>query len=95
MATSIVLTRDLRAAKAWIREKAQGSERYGIIVSSQAERLKSHALDVKTSVKPVHWFLNGKDDVRPSYYLEDVATIDWKSTLRQCIGAVLRRSGKE
>jgi DUF2075 family protein len=23
---------------------------------------------------PVHWFLDGKDDVRSSYYLEDVAT---------------------
>ena len=31
-------------------------------------------LDVKTPVNPVHWFLNGKDDVRSSYYLEDVAT---------------------
>jgi hypothetical protein len=44
------------------------------VVSSQAERLKPHALDVKTPVNPVHWFLNGKDDVRSSYYLEDVAT---------------------
>jgi DUF2075 family protein len=43
-------------------------------VSSQAERLKPHALDVKTPVNPVHWFLNEKDDVRSSYYLEDVAT---------------------
>ena len=23
---------------------------------------------------PVHWFLDDKDDVRSSYYLEDVAT---------------------
>jgi len=23
---------------------------------------------------PIHWFLDGKDDVRSSYYLEDVAT---------------------
>jgi DUF2075 family protein len=44
------------------------------VVSSQAERLKPHALDVKTPVDPVHWFLNDKDDVRSSYYLEDVAT---------------------
>ena len=44
------------------------------MVSSQAERLKPHALHVKTPVNPVHWFLNGKDDVRSSYYLEDVGT---------------------
>jgi len=41
---------------------------------SMAERLKPYAVDVKSPVNPVHWFLNGKDDVRSSYYLEDVAT---------------------
>ena len=25
-------------------------------------------------MNPIHWFLNGKDDVRSSYYLEQVAT---------------------
>ena len=70
----IVLTRDLNAARAWLRAKAQGSERYGIVVSSSAERLKPYAVDVKTPVDPVKWFLNDKDDVRSSYYLEDVAT---------------------
>jgi hypothetical protein len=70
----IVLTRDLNTARRWLRGKARGSERYGIVVSSQAERLKPHALDVKTPVNPVHWFLNDRDDVRSSYYLEDVTT---------------------
>jgi hypothetical protein len=70
----IVLTRDLQAARRWLRAQARGSERYGIVVSSQAERLKPHALDVRTPVNPVHWFLNDRDDVRSSYYLEDVAT---------------------
>lgn len=70
----IALTRDLSKAKQWLKEKARGSERYGLIVSSQAQRLKPHAIDVKSPVNPVHWFLNGKDDVRSSYYLEDVAT---------------------
>ena len=31
-------------------------------------------MDVKSPVDPVHWFLDGKEDVRSSYYLEDVAT---------------------
>ena len=70
----IALTRDLQTARRWLRDKARGSERYGIVVSSRAERLKPHALDVKTPVNPVHWFLNDRDDVRSSYYLEDVAT---------------------
>jgi hypothetical protein len=70
----IALTRDLPTARKWLRDQARGSERYGIVVSSQAERLKPHALDVKTPVNPVHWFLNDRDDVRSSYYLEDAAT---------------------
>lgn len=70
----IVITRDLNKAKRWLKEQARGSERYGIIVSSQAERLKPYAIDVKTPMDPIHWFLDGKEDVRSSYYLEDVAT---------------------
>jgi predicted metalloenzyme YecM len=70
----IVITRDLAKAKQWLKDQARGSERYGIVVSSQAERLKPHAIDVKTPVDPIHWFLDGKEDVRSSYYLEDVVT---------------------
>jgi hypothetical protein len=70
----IVITRELFKAKQWLKKQARGSERYGIVVSSQAERLKPHAIDVKSPMNPIHWFLNGKDDVRSSYYLEDVAT---------------------
>lgn len=70
----IVLTRDLTKAKKWLKEKARGSERFGIVVSSQAQRLKPYAIDIRTPIDPVHWFLDGKDDVRSSYYLEDVAT---------------------
>lgn len=70
----IVLMRDLSEARRWLRGQARGSERYGIVVSSQAVRLKPYAVDVKTPVDPVHWFLDGKEDVRSSYYLEDVAT---------------------
>jgi hypothetical protein len=70
----ILLTRSLPEAKAWLRKMARGSERYGLIVSSQAQRLKPHAIDVKSPMDPIHWFLDGKEDVRSSYYLEDVAT---------------------
>jgi len=70
----IVITRNLANAKRWLKAQARGSERYGIVVSSQAERLKPHAIDVKSPVDPIHWFLDGKEDVRSSYYLEDVVT---------------------
>jgi len=70
----IVLTRDLSKAKEWLKTKARGSERYGIVVSSQAQRLKPYAIDVKSPIDPIHWFLDEKDDIRSSFYLEDVAT---------------------
>jgi len=70
----IVLTRDMLRAKQWLKEKARGSERYGIVVSSQALRLKPYAIDVRTPINHVNWFLDGKDDVRSSFYLEDIAT---------------------
>ena len=70
----VVLTRDLRKAKQWLKDHARGTERYGILASSQAQRLKPHAIDVRSPMDPIHWFLDGKEDVRSSYYLEDVAT---------------------
>lgn len=70
----LVVTRDLDRAREWLRERSRGTERYGFVVSSQAQRLKPHAIDVRTPVDPVNWFLGPKDDVRSSYYLEDVAT---------------------
>lgn len=81
----IVLTRDLARAKEWIRTKARGSERYGVLASSKAQRLKPHAIDVRFNIDPVMWFLNGKEDTRSSFYMEDAATefqvqgleVDW------------------
>jgi len=70
----IVVTRDLARAKAWLRERSRGSERFGMVVSSQAQRLKPYAIDVRVDVDPVHWFLHPREDVRSSYYLEDAAT---------------------
>jgi Schlafen group 3, DNA/RNA helicase domain len=70
----IAITRDLKKAKEWLKNHARGSERYGIVVSSQAERLKPHSIDVRSPMDPIHWFLDSKKDVRSSYYLESVAT---------------------
>lgn len=70
----IALTRDLERAKDWVRAKARGSERYGLVASSGAQRLKPHAIDIRVEVDPVHWFLNEREDTRSSFYLEDAAT---------------------
>jgi hypothetical protein len=70
----IALTRSLDSAKQWVREHARGSQRFGLVASSGAQRLKPHAIDVRVEINPVHWFLNDADDTRSSYYLEDAAT---------------------
>jgi hypothetical protein len=70
----IAITRNLDSAKQWVRERARGSERYGLIASSQAQRLKPHAIDVRVDIDPVHWFLDDRKDTRSSFYLEDAAT---------------------
>lgn len=70
----IFITRDLKRAKDWVRSKARGSERFGLVASSKAQRLKPHAIDIRVDVDPIHWFLNDRYDTRSSYYLEDAAT---------------------
>jgi hypothetical protein len=95
----VVICRDLARAKAWLHAQSRGTERYGIVVSSQAQRLRPHAINVRAPVDPVHWFLHDKEDVRSSYYLEDVATefhvqgleLDWTCVVWD---ADFRHSGK-
>lgn len=70
----LALTRDIDVARKWTRDRARGSERYGLVASSQAQRLKPYAVDVRVNVDPVHWFLADRDDTRSSWYLEDPAT---------------------
>jgi len=70
----ILLTRNIATAKSWLKQMARGGERYGIIASSEAQRLKPFGINVKTEIDPRNWFLNGKMDIRSAFYLEDVAT---------------------
>ena len=70
----LVLTRRVDTAREWLRARARGNERFGLVVSSQAQRLRPHAIDVRAKIDPVHWFLHDKDDVRSSFYLEDAAS---------------------
>ncbi len=70
----IALTRRLDRARDWVRAHSRGSERFGLVASSQAQRLKPLAIDVRVDVNPIHWFLGAPGDVRSSNYLEDAAT---------------------
>lgn len=70
----IMLTRDIDKAKNWLRNKARGNERYGLVVSSKAYRLKPLAIDVRCKPDTVHWFLDDINDVRSSLFLEDAAS---------------------
>jgi hypothetical protein len=81
----IFITRDLSTAKKWLRTKAKGSERIGLVGSSGGRRLRPLGIDVKNEISAPYWFLNNSDDIRSSYFLEEVATefdiqgleIDW------------------
>lgn len=81
----IVLTRSLDVAKKWLKSHARGSERYGILASSKAERLKAISINVRYQPDFVHWFLEDENDIRSSNALEDTLTefkvqgleIDW------------------
>lgn len=70
----IVLTRDLTKAKSWLKNNCKGSRRMGLVASSGGRRLRPYGLDVKLELEEVEWFLNGRNDVRSSYYLEIPAT---------------------
>lgn len=70
----ILLTRDLEEAKTWVKNQCRGTTRYGLVASSGALRLKPEGIYVKNDIDVKNWFLNDKDDVRSSYYLEDVVT---------------------
>lgn len=81
----IVITRNLEKAREWIWNRARGTERYGLIASSGAKRLRTFGIWVQSNIQAENWFLNNKEDVRSSYFLEDTATefdiqgleIDW------------------
>lgn len=70
----IALTRNLHSARVWLKQHARGSELYGLVASSGANRLKPEGINVKAKITPAEWFLNGEQDVRSCQYLEDVAT---------------------
>lgn len=93
----LYFTRSLDNAKQWIKSKWRGTRRIGIIASSGERRIKPYGYDVSNKIDVANWFLNPPDDVRSSYYLEDIATefdiqgleLDWTCV---CWGADMRYS---
>ena len=72
----VYLTRDIEKARMWLRSNARGSQQTGILVSKVAARFKPQAVNVlaQGDENAVHWFLEDKDDIRSSNYLEEAAT---------------------
>ncbi|MBC8643016.1 DUF2075 domain-containing protein [Caballeronia sp. EK] len=96
----IFLTRDLAVARDWLRQKARGSERFGLVASSGAQRLRPLGIHMKAPIEPVNWFLNDASDVRSAFYLEEVASefdvqgleLDWVGV---CWDANFHHNGHE
>lgn len=91
----VLITRKFDAAKNWVKKKARGTERYGLLASSEGKRLRAEGIWVPSEINHVGWFLNEKDNVDSSYYLEvaasefkiqgleiDYAVLAWDADLR-------------
>src|SRR5262249_17735284 len=70
----VVVSRELERVRTWLRQRSRGSERYGLVASSGAMRLKPYGLNARFKIEPIEWFLNDRTDVRSSFYLEDIAS---------------------
>lgn len=91
----VLITRKFDVAKNWVKKKTRGTERYGLLASSEGKRLRAEGIWVPSEINHVGWFLNEKDNVDSSYYLEvaasefkvqgleiDYAVLAWDADLR-------------
>ncbi len=94
---NIFITRNFQDAKAWVRSKVRGSQRSGVLASSNAMRLRPDGIYVPKDLDVESWFLAPSNDLRSSNSLEIVASefkiqgleIDWSIV---CWDADLRRT---
>lgn len=74
----IFVTRDLNKMRAKLHEQRRGENRYGLVGSSGAARLRAEGLEPSSSFHAEypweHWYLAGPGDVRSSYRCEVFAT---------------------
>jgi hypothetical protein len=88
----VFITRNLDVARTWLKKKARGTRRTGLVASSGGRRLKAfgydpfHGLRGDSSQDELGaWYLNPSNDIRSSNFLEIIATeyavqgleIDW------------------
>ena len=97
----IYLSRDLEEMRSYLRDRASGDRRVGLLASAQARRLRAFGIEMSNDFQGgVHWpkwFVDGPDDVRSSYLLEVAASefkcqgleIDWAGL---CWGSDFTRS---
>ncbi len=69
------LTRDIQVARSWLRAKAKGNRRAGLVASSGAARLRADGVETPTfkflgGIDYVKWFLEPAGDHRSSNQLE-------------------------
>jgi hypothetical protein len=70
--STIWFTRSLSDARSWIRSRAVGGERAGIIASAQARRLAAEGLFVAYKPDIATWMLSPSTDIRSSNSMETV-----------------------
>ena len=72
----IYLTRDMDKAREWLHKKVRGTERTGVLITKESARFKPLGVHVLQSgdENAIHWFLDDKQNVNSSNYLEDAAT---------------------
>ena len=69
---TIWLTRDLEAARKWVKRHCVGGQRSGLIASGQARRLAAEGLFVDHKPDIATWMLAPSSDIRSSNALETV-----------------------
>ena len=71
----VFVTRNLNDAKQKIRTMAHGHERYGMLISARAKRLRHYGMfSLGQDFDQIGWFLDGKDSIESSYALEVAAS---------------------
>ena len=74
----ILLSRDLNETRSKLRQQGIGANRYGLVGSSGAARLRAEGLEPSSAFHAEypweHWYLAEKTDVRSSYRCEVFAT---------------------
>ena len=76
----MAMTRSLSSARAWLRERARGFRRCGLVASSGALRLRADGFELSSGFRQgnrdlyVHWFLDEPPDIRSSNQLEVAAS---------------------